>query len=369
MDARQPLGGVKILLEGTTSASTTTNADGSYTFGDLRAGGSYTITPARAKMNFTPVSRSLNNLKHDASADFIGLAQPEFYKISGRVIDGHKPVGGVSLRLDGTTTNSTATNANGDYVFRDVPEGGNYTITPITLTSRMNFTPIRRSFNNLKQDASADFIVVNQPRLYRISGRVTDSRQPLGGVSVRLGGTKTNSTTTNANGDYAFRDLPEGGNYTIIPRADMSFTPSNRSFTNLSQDESANFTGVVVVADTDDSPPIKTCTEADQARERDNLINKYAAVWQRSIESEKPKIIAVTVRENLPAGVEPNAVEATAGLGPIRYEVAFRECTPRLFTARYEWQVKMYFAARGTKIVVVPRQKTCGKVVGVWLCR
>lgn len=365
MDARQPLSGVTLMLGGTITASVTTNPSGSYAFSNLPAGGSYTVTPVRAKMNFTPPSRSLNNLKQDGSADFIGIAQAELYKISGRVTGGGQPLGGVRIRLDGTKTNSTTTNANGDYAFNDLPEGGNYTVTPLTLSLRMSFSPIRRAFNNLNHDESADFLGVDQTRSYKISGQVTDGRQPLGGVRVRLDGKRNDSATTDGSGNYAFRDLLEGGNYTIAPSATMSFRPSSRSFTNLSQNESANFTGVVVVADV--LPPIQTCTDADRARERDNLINKYAAMWQRSIESEKGRVIAETIAARLP-GVEPKFVEATASLGPVKYDVAFKECSPRLVMARYEWQVRMYYEGT-TRTVAVPRQRTCGKLLGVWLCR
>jgi len=66
-----PLNGVKIKLEGSKLTSTTTNANGYYTFSDLRAGGSYTISPI-APMNFKPSNRSFNDLRRDESADFFG---------------------------------------------------------------------------------------------------------------------------------------------------------------------------------------------------------------------------------------------------------------------------------------------------------
>jgi hypothetical protein len=50
--------------------STTTDADGNYTFGDLRAGGSYTITP-RAGGSFSPASRYFDSLRRDEPADFL----------------------------------------------------------------------------------------------------------------------------------------------------------------------------------------------------------------------------------------------------------------------------------------------------------
>lgn len=72
-----------------------------------------------------------------------------------------------------------------------------------------------------------------------------DGSQPLGGLKITIAGSKLTSTTTNANGNYSFSDLRSGGSYTITPRGEMNFTPPNRSFDNLRQDETADFTGNV----------------------------------------------------------------------------------------------------------------------------
>ena len=156
MDARQPLVGVKIKLEGSRLTSTTTDANGNYTFSDLRAGGSYTITPVREKVNFTPSRRSFNNLKQDGSADFNGLDQPHFYKIWGRVMGSGRPHAGVKIKLEGAKLTSTTTDGNGNYTFSDLRAGGSYTVTPVS--GKINFTPNSRSFNNLTQDESANFV-------------------------------------------------------------------------------------------------------------------------------------------------------------------------------------------------------------------
>ena len=341
-----------------------TNADGSYTFSKLPADGNYTITPVRERMSFTPPSISFNKLRQDGSADFIVRKERDLhFKISGRVMDAKGSLGGVRVVLDGTKSASTTTDTNGNYGFSELAAGGSYTITPVA-RARMSFTPSSRSFTNLTRDGSADFFgVVKLDDHYKISGRVMDARQPLGGVTIKLEGSKLTSTTTDANGNYSFPDLRAGGAYTITPvaRGRMSFTPSSRSFTNLTRDESADFSGL----GQDDS---KQCTDADRARERETFLERYSGSWERSIRLEEPKIIAAAVRENLPDGVEPDAVEATARLSPIVYEVSFLECTPRLVTARYEWQVRMLLNGK-TKTVVVRKRKTCGKVVGVWLCR
>ncbi|HVQ38855.1 MAG TPA: carboxypeptidase regulatory-like domain-containing protein, partial [Pyrinomonadaceae bacterium] len=353
----KPLGGVHIRIGGARATSTETDANGYYAFGGLRAGGDYTIMPVDEKANFTPSSRSINNLRKDDSADFSGVVQiEEFYKISGRVTNNGKPLGGVTIRLGGAKTASIETDTNGYYSFGDLRAGHSFTIMPAG--GNTNFTPPSRSINNLRNDVSADFSGLLQvDELYKISGRVTNNGKPIAGVNMTIAGAKTSSVTTDGNGHYTFSELRAGGSYIITPASGQTdFAPRSRSIKNLRKDGSADFSSVV------------PCTDDDRAREREALLTRYAATWHSSIESEKPRVIAATVAENLPAGVEPRAVESTATLGPVRYDVTFLGCSPFLVTARYEWQVRMYFNGK-TKVVAVPRHKTCGRVVGMGLCR
>lgn len=71
MVSGHPRGGIKIMLNGEKTASTTTDSNGRYIFSALPSGGSYTITPAESGMNFTPARRSFKRLAHDASTDFL----------------------------------------------------------------------------------------------------------------------------------------------------------------------------------------------------------------------------------------------------------------------------------------------------------
>ncbi|HKV37118.1 MAG TPA: SdrD B-like domain-containing protein [Pyrinomonadaceae bacterium] len=68
----QPVAGVKVRLEGSKLTTATTDGSGYYAFSDLRAGGSYSVTPLRDKTNFKPFNRSFDNLTQDGSADFNG---------------------------------------------------------------------------------------------------------------------------------------------------------------------------------------------------------------------------------------------------------------------------------------------------------
>lgn len=346
----EPVSGVNILLGGSKTDSKTTGANGDYSFDRLPERGSYTVTP-RARIKITPPSRSFPDLTKDEPADF--TVQSKVYKISGRVISNSEPLSGVNILLGGSKTASTTTDANGNYAFGSLAEGGRYTITPGR--GKINFQPSDRSIDNLTRDESADFSGLVQP-VYKISGRVTEAAtaKPLSGIRIFLKGPTAASTTTVANGNYTFDRLPEGGSYTITPdRSNMSFTPRDRRIKNLTKDESADF----VLAEPD-------CSEADQNHE-DQIIR---ANLRRHIQGEREKII----NENVPD----RAVEKEAVLAEIEFQVTFLiPCKSAAITARYEWQVSYsvydpgHGASRQTR--TVPRRRTigCANVFGMWVCR
>jgi Tol biopolymer transport system component len=85
--------------------------------------------------------------------------------------------------------------------------------------------------------------IAQTPGTFIIGGRVTYSTLPVAGATVTLSGT-TNAvtTTTDAQGFYQFSGLPAGGSYTVSPSLpNHYFTPANRSFNNLSANQTANF--------------------------------------------------------------------------------------------------------------------------------
>lgn len=284
------------------------------------------------------------------------------YKISGRVTSDDQPVGGAKVRLEGSKATSTTTDGSGYYAFSDLRSGGSYTITPVR--EKMNFTPLNRSFDNLTQDGSADFTGLNDspppPVVYKITGRVTNAGQPVGGARIRLEGAKVTATTTDGSGYYAFNDLRAGGSYTIIPAvARMTFTPLSRSFNNLTQDGSADFNSF----GEPDTKAVSKCTEADESRERKNIRARYEAGWLNSIKDERPKIIAGNLRDG-------EVAEATPGLLEPQI-ILIEECKVAQITVRYIWQINTFFNGRPARVLNVPRQRRfiCGKVLGGWFCK
>lgn len=64
-----------VTISGLTSASTTTDTNGFYTFRGLTAGNNYTITPQKKSYLFTPPNRIVNNLAANSYANFVGAFQ------------------------------------------------------------------------------------------------------------------------------------------------------------------------------------------------------------------------------------------------------------------------------------------------------
>jgi hypothetical protein len=77
-----------------------------------------------------------------------------------------------------------------------------------------------------------------------IAGQITTvSGAPLAGAVVNLSGTQTRKTVTDAKGNYRFDSVETNGFYTVrAARANFSFSPKERSFSQLSNGTEAAFT-------------------------------------------------------------------------------------------------------------------------------
>jgi hypothetical protein len=189
--------------------------------------------------------------------------------------------------------------------------------------------------------------------VYKISGRVTDGSKALGSINITLGGAKTATTTTDANGNYTFKQLPAGGNYTITAAsAKIVFKPPSRSIKNLTRDESANFVGA-------EQPAQPGCSVADNSTEEKAISDKYRKEWQRVIKGVQPKIIA----EKMPAGARPRPAgvpSPQSRLGTIEFKISF----PKACTATVTASVNLI----GTMEVVPVRKFLCKKTSETWRC-
>lgn len=119
---------VPVSLTSAATATTTTDAGGSYSFPGL-ANGSYTVKPAKAGYVFSPISlAAIMSGANITGKNFTATASTVVtYSISGTVSGA--VVQGVTITLSGANTGSVVTDANGNYSFSGLVSGS-YTVTP-----------------------------------------------------------------------------------------------------------------------------------------------------------------------------------------------------------------------------------------------
>jgi hypothetical protein len=235
-DGTNAAAGVLMRLSGSLEGTQWTAADGSYSFGNLPPGGTYTVTPSSPFYDFGSQSRTFANLSADQTADFAGLLLR--FSLSGTVTDAAgQALAGVTVALN-NNQGSTQTDSAGHYAFDNLPAVGTYVVTP-SKTDYL-FAPFARRLDNLNGNQTADF---RGTLAFSIKGRVvsTDGK-PLTSLAVRLTGTRLGRVSPDADGNYAFNSLPAGGTYTVTPELTaFDFSPPSRTFENLGGHQTADF--------------------------------------------------------------------------------------------------------------------------------
>ena len=139
---------------------------------------------------------------------------PSTFRISGAITVG----AGVAVNLTGAATRSTTTDANGNYVFGSLANGG-YTLTPSK--PGYTFDPLSVGIVVNGGDVTGqNFTATAIPPTYSISGAVSGAIAD--GVLITLGGAMDATTTTTGGGLYAFSRLANG-NYTLTPSASSGY--------------------------------------------------------------------------------------------------------------------------------------------------
>ena len=225
--------GATVALSGAAMGTTTADASGNFQFQGLTKG-SYTITPSKAQLSFSPASRNASiNTSNVSGVNFTATqtSPAPTFTISGTIKNG----GGAKVTLTGPSSGTTNADASGSFSFSGL-SNGTYTITPAK--SQYTFSPTSRSATvNMGDVAGVNFSASgNQPTTYSISGTITGGA----GVSVTLTGDANASTTTDSSGNFRFAGLANG-NYTLTPsKNQFTFSPVSQSATVAS----SNVTGV-----------------------------------------------------------------------------------------------------------------------------
>ncbi len=222
------IAGAVMVLEGSQSATATTDSNGDYRLDDVRAEGEYSLTVQRDNYDFEPQGQTINGLTANLTAYFLGTVHR--YTISGDI-----NMSDADVTLSGAASASLRTGSDGTYSFT-VDAEGDYTVT--ASKTHYTFAPESYTFTNLVGHKTLNF----EPTLntHTISGSTG-----LPDVSVTLSGDATEAVTTGADGEYSFT-VNAGGSYTVTPdKTNYTFAPLSRSFTNLSGNQTADFNGTL----------------------------------------------------------------------------------------------------------------------------
>jgi protocatechuate 3,4-dioxygenase beta subunit len=232
-----PLSDVAVLLSGSQSTSTVTDAQGNFRFLNLPTSGTYTVAVSKEHYSFPTSSQTVVRPANDVVFHFDGLV--DRHSISGQITRPNgTPVGGVTVQLDGTATAQT-TDANGYYSFSGLADGQDYTVVPVS--TEFEFTPSTKTIQGLSADRSADFSASRT--IVTIVGTVADENgTPVSGATINLTGSQTAVAITDAQGGFQFSRLAANGNYNVAASKQYySFVPASHSVSTPDENVSISF--------------------------------------------------------------------------------------------------------------------------------
>ena len=238
----KPLSGATVALSGTQQGTTTTNANGIYSFTQLMAEGNFTVTAAKADYSISPATRNFSALSADQTANF--SAALVNYVISGRVTDrSGNAISGLPISLNGSNVSMTLVTDEAGVYIMSLKAHGDYTFTPSPLI--VDSDPQRMTFNFLTDHwTSANYTASRKP--YVITGQLRDDQgNALDGIVVTLKNTVNDPPrviTTSNGGIFTFSGVPAGLSYVVTPANGVwAFTPQSTGV--LDGNQVLNFSG------------------------------------------------------------------------------------------------------------------------------
>ncbi|MBM4165338.1 MAG: T9SS type A sorting domain-containing protein [Ignavibacteria bacterium] len=259
----------KIKISGPQNDSVLTDANGNYSFVNLSAG-TYTVSEVLQSgwMQTFPTSPSTYsvNINSGTNAANKNFGNFQYGSVSGVVFtdtdgDGTNDAGengleGWRVRLSGTRTDSTLTNANGNYSFGNLT-AGNYTVSVVVQNGYVQTVPVSPSTFSISVQSGSSFsnkdfgefqlATISGMKFNDLNGNGTKDGNETGisNWKIRLSGATSDSTFTNAGGDYSFGNLT-AGNYTVSEASQngwMQTAPSPLGTYSLSISSGNNLSG------------------------------------------------------------------------------------------------------------------------------
>ena len=200
--------GVTINLTGAATATTTTAADGTYSFTG-RANGTYTVTPVLANYIFAPTGTAIFVNGSNMIADFVATynISPKF-TLYGTVIG--DVASGVKITLSGDATGETTTLTDGTYRFENLV-AGDYTVTPYL--SGYSFSPDHADLS-VTANTSQDFVATAQNFTQADLEGTWDARALATGSSS---GWMRGTATADASGNITFSNCSDSSGGATCP--------------------------------------------------------------------------------------------------------------------------------------------------------
>ena len=209
--------GTSVTLTGPAAGTVTADAAGAFSFSGL-PNGTYTVTPAKSGVTFTPSNRSVV-ISGGVSATGVDFVVVATFTVTGSIAPAASG-NGTTLTLSGGGT-ATA-DASGAYTFSGVADGS-YTITPSK--AGFTFTPTSQAVTVNGANVSG---VAFTAAPVTITGSITPAASGSGTTVTLTGGM---TTTADATGAFTFTAVANG-TFTVTPsKTGFSFTPANRSVT------------------------------------------------------------------------------------------------------------------------------------------
>jgi hypothetical protein len=227
-----PVSGATLTIFQIPIRTTQSDSSGNYSFSGLPTG-TYKVDVSKQGYGFIPTSITLTNINSDQTANFTAFVA---FTISGQVSGAGS---GVPVTLSGSESRSVFTDHDGVYSFNIVRAGGNYTVS--INSPFFNVTPPSITFNNLSANEVANFHSVIAT--YTISGTIKRLGLPKAGFTVRLRnitGDQPVTTTTDANGHYAFTNVVSGRSYSVEPIG-ANYLAASQGFPSLDGNKIADF--------------------------------------------------------------------------------------------------------------------------------
>ena len=233
---------LEVTINGSVAASTRTDINGVFSFGNLPAKGNYTLGPSLRYYDFSPASETITDLKSDTlTYYFVGTRQT--FAISGKLSDQEgNGLSGMAINLTGAEQRATVSDNTGHYQFANLPAGFGYALTPPS-TAAYTFTG--QNIAELSGNQVLDFLGL---RRLQLSGRVLDhSGNGLIGIKVTLTGSESSTAITAADGSY-FLMATATGNYAVTPSLAQdyyTFAPASAQFNNLASAHTTDFSATL----------------------------------------------------------------------------------------------------------------------------